>query len=704
MGFIVDMGNIVSSFFLKGKIVSDLSNIWDMAWNYIKQSGQALTTLGDFVTVVGTMLGILIYGLVILVFYAFATFIYFVIMLLFFFRVIILWILAILAPFAFACYILPTTRRFWNDWWQNLIQWSIIGAPIGLFLYLSTWIMQNLSFGNAPSIATPTLTGMSGASAVFDPIINLILSLLAPFLGLAFLGFGALLSIKLAPSGASGIIKFGKSAPGRLAQTRVGQKVMGGLASGTRQMLAGTDKQMKRLEDRVGKLPGGKLLKPVTALGTRPVGWATRGISRLAGPALIQYAAEREKLHLPPDFKKWTPEKQAAWMDTKRLDQNDTLVAGAEMGEHLEYAPETAKKVQAARDAIMAKVDPKNYTNADQKALAYMDEVKTISKTSPELTEEIRTKMKVVGKQGDSRKTALKEIQDDIKDTAEFIRKNLSDDDLTIQTGLKLKYIKQQDVDAAKTEGEKKALAKKVTTDARYRPEQKEQFLRDTAAGATYVREFKAGDIAKIADTKTLSTRIGLILGNPNNIQRVLDEHGREALSDLVEGPGGLNSATNTPEKWDRFYDKNRSAQAFFTIPALRHIDLEGRKQMIGPDGKPTDNIESYKRRRRIEEVLDRSTKSIPGFGTFYNEIRKIEEDIGKKEEIKGASEMERRRADLEGRRADAAIAKKEIDRLNKEISLYKVERGEKISKMHVDFKEPWQEIERLKKRSGKTK
>jgi len=45
-------------------------------------------------------------------------------------RIFIIWALAILAPLAFACRILPGTEKWWNEWWKHLTQWTFFGIVI----------------------------------------------------------------------------------------------------------------------------------------------------------------------------------------------------------------------------------------------------------------------------------------------------------------------------------------------------------------------------------------------------------------------------------------------------------------------------------------------------------------------------------------------------------------------------------------------
>ena len=228
VGFVVDMGNIVTNFFLNqaGDYIG-LGEIWQKSSTYLVDSMKAVFTLDgqffeNFGQTIGSFLGIIAYGLVMIIFYAFASIIYFIVFLIFFFRILILWVLTILAPLAFGAYILPATRKMFSEWWQQLIQWTIVGIPIGFFLWISNWIMKNTSALEAANLFDKSALE-SGLSCEFATLIG---SILAPTIAIVMLGIGALMSMRMAPSGAQGIINWGKKAG-------VGAMKWGGLAAGT---------------------------------------------------------------------------------------------------------------------------------------------------------------------------------------------------------------------------------------------------------------------------------------------------------------------------------------------------------------------------------------------------------------------------------------------------------------------------------------
>jgi hypothetical protein len=258
VGFVVDMGNLVTKFFLdRTGSISILGDIMNTAGNYLLTSIRDIFTKDGqflepdhFFEIMGTFLGITIYGLVLLVFFFLAGFIYLLIGAVFFCRTVILWVLMILSPIAFLSKVFPNTKTtkmvfpdilHWDKWWEKLIQWTIIGIPIGFFLYLSNSVLlaagdfadkfgvgkletrlgvmaNQIELGNAS-------TSAQLSTALIGNFIPLFVSLLAPTISLMLLIMGTLISFKAAPEGAKGIMRF--TTEKGIPQTIRGIKVAG---------------------------------------------------------------------------------------------------------------------------------------------------------------------------------------------------------------------------------------------------------------------------------------------------------------------------------------------------------------------------------------------------------------------------------------------------------------------------------------------
>jgi len=183
VGLVVDIGNIITNFFFLA-----VANVeWTVFW-----PGQDTTSGSDLPEIVALSIGIMVY-------YAVASLIYLAIIWLLFLRLFILWVLAITAPLAFAAYILPATRKFWNQWWSTLIQWTFIGVPIGFFMYLAG---TALDYGADDILGRAVVTATDPSGVAF----------LGPVVVLFLLFTGVTLSLTLAPAGTRGILRFGRTA------------------------------------------------------------------------------------------------------------------------------------------------------------------------------------------------------------------------------------------------------------------------------------------------------------------------------------------------------------------------------------------------------------------------------------------------------------------------------------------------------------
>lgn len=136
-GVIIDASNALTSYFLTGGIRGDLVN-------FLAEEIRDNKDI-DFVALI-----------VFFFFGIFSAVIYLLYALLFAARYIMLWILIIVSPLAFASKVFPKSRYitkffpsscYWDEWWEQFIQWNVIGIPAGLFIYLSNVAMVNMAGG-----------------------------------------------------------------------------------------------------------------------------------------------------------------------------------------------------------------------------------------------------------------------------------------------------------------------------------------------------------------------------------------------------------------------------------------------------------------------------------------------------------------------------------------------------------------------------
>lgn len=170
-GLIVDASNLVMRFFLNEIHADAFGEMMDAKTDELYRGFDWEKTFDETVSSAFQMI-ILSVVLFVLAF-AFSLFTF-----IFIFRYLVIWLLVILSPIAFVCYILPATKKFWSLWWGQFIQWSIIGITCGFFLYLSLALVKY-----APTSITTPDTGQGG---LFDPILPYFVCIMFLFIGLTF--------------------------------------------------------------------------------------------------------------------------------------------------------------------------------------------------------------------------------------------------------------------------------------------------------------------------------------------------------------------------------------------------------------------------------------------------------------------------------------------------------------------------------------
>jgi hypothetical protein len=94
-----------------------------------------------------------------LLFAIFSSIIYFLYAFIFIARHIVLWVLVIVSPIAFASKVFPEGKyiakifpsiTYWDEWWNQFLQWTVIGIPAAFSLYLSEKIMFSGSLVSTP--------------------------------------------------------------------------------------------------------------------------------------------------------------------------------------------------------------------------------------------------------------------------------------------------------------------------------------------------------------------------------------------------------------------------------------------------------------------------------------------------------------------------------------------------------------------------
>lgn len=138
-------------------------------------------------------------------------------------RVFVIQICTIMAPLAFLCLILPQTQKYFNMWLKILVQWILLGIFFLFFLVLGFRIVGLLAPSSGP-VPVPFLSWLS-----FGQYIGYYFAIFI------YMGVVLYLGKKMLPTGAQGLIDYGKQVGGFVLAH--GLKPMGGiLRRGTSRM------------------------------------------------------------------------------------------------------------------------------------------------------------------------------------------------------------------------------------------------------------------------------------------------------------------------------------------------------------------------------------------------------------------------------------------------------------------------------------
>ncbi|MDD2732055.1 MAG: hypothetical protein PHI53_02550 [Candidatus Pacebacteria bacterium] len=196
--------------------------------------------------------------------YLISFFIYLLFAAIFLLRYFAIMILVILSPIAFALYILPNTRQYWNTWWTQFVQWATIGITCAFF-----FSMANYFINIWPNINSSSPDINFGSTAV----VGFKARIISYFVSLAFLGLGLVFGLKTSAIGSGAIIDSFKRR-GKQAAGWAGGKAAG--AAG--KYAAGKVKQLVPAAVRkaaTGMATAGKWGQNQTGIG----GWAKRTVS-----------------------------------------------------------------------------------------------------------------------------------------------------------------------------------------------------------------------------------------------------------------------------------------------------------------------------------------------------------------------------------------------------------------------------------------
>jgi hypothetical protein len=156
-GLVIDLAQMLMNLFLKGGVALNFVDLINS-----KMSGLSVADLPTLI--------------VLCLFCIFAAAVYFIFALLFLARIVMLWILIIVSPIAFAEKVMPDeVRNFtrhilpgmmsWDEWWNQFLQWCFVGIPASFSIWLSNILMQAMS-ADTNFFSTPSGDTMVGLGPI----------------------------------------------------------------------------------------------------------------------------------------------------------------------------------------------------------------------------------------------------------------------------------------------------------------------------------------------------------------------------------------------------------------------------------------------------------------------------------------------------------------------------------------------------------
>jgi len=517
---------------------------------------------------------------------------YFVIFLM---RIAIIWILAILSPLAFACWILPQTEKHWKEWLQELTEWLTFGILIILLagLGLKLFALNTVVPGTGPI----SIGGMGLFPAFTYNYVFL----------LVYLGVVFYYSKKYTPQLATVLIGYattlGKGTQRLATTTTMKRQLWGPAAERAAKGFAGA---AKRLE------PLGKLSYQFRGRTVKPLSWTTRAAQAPVAP-LIEYAAKQRRVTLPAGWKQMSIPEKVMYVDALRRDSDKLVLASEMKGEKTLQKAEPKFGEKMFETANRMRKDPKT------KEL-YRKEIGDIIDAFPnKLTAEMKIDLEITPED-------KKEMEDKIKKTAEEI-------EVTAKIDVKLN----------------EEIEKSRGTIAR------EEYVKNLAAGAVHLREMKVADFPEVAKSSltSLTGRLSTHGMTDRQIYKIYETFGKDVVDKLLEETGGLNAifkgktSEKATELLEKIYKENPKIIRFFAqTPAGRAMNWEGLKHMRDPYNQPTTTFAAFERRLKIQDILN-TDSILKRYNKLQIDMKECERMINKnKIEGKPTTHWENRRAD----------------------------------------------------------
>jgi len=186
-------------------------------------------------------------------------------------RIYIIWALAIFAPLAFICLILPQTKKWWDEWLKHLLEWIFLGLLLLFWLVLGLNLMKYILPLGGPTIAP--IVGWIRLGEHIQYFLFLFIYLI----------IGLYISNKTKPALADIITKFGD----QIGRAILGRVITPGAKATFRSLRKMAVIQKRKEKEREEKIKRGEKLPGWERYFYRPTGrafsWVVRRIEEARG-------------------------------------------------------------------------------------------------------------------------------------------------------------------------------------------------------------------------------------------------------------------------------------------------------------------------------------------------------------------------------------------------------------------------------------
>ncbi len=534
-------------------------------WNAVALAGIGTLLLTDIA--VG---GIFLKGLFLIIINFLIGSIFFSYFVFFLMRVVMIWILAIFAPFAFLSSVLTQTESFWREWFKTFMEWLILGIAVifltGLGLKLFATVGQSAILNWGGNINT-------GRGSLPSFIYNYLFLLV--YMGIAFF-----YSIKYTPQMAQTLLSYGKSFMGGLGKIATSDTMKRDVWGPAAEKLAGAEKWGQRL------IGGAKKAKVEGKTGRAMfMRWAGRGAGGLGKvvsrgtkpfrPGLIEYAAQQRRTAKPKGWDQMSVADKANYIDALTQDK-EKMVLASRMASEGTFA-NAGNEFQEQIIGIA-----KDFSKDDKNRELYGKEIGDIYNVIPDsVTMESELDLKTKTEDKEKLRQSIEEKSKEIMNIAE--QDSALDD--TIENG-----------------------RGNLT---------KEQYVQNLAAACLRFKAMKPADLVKMKKSSltSLAGRLASHDMTSQQIQRIYNTFGRDTIEDMLNGGGGLNAVFDGKGKdqgrkiLDQTYLRNSALVHFFAnTPAGRAMNWSGLKYM---DKNSSGKIDFDKFKERMSGEKEETKESI---------------------------------------------------------------------------------------------